>query len=71
MLDWLKEKRLTGIEEKWVLELLSEFVKEQESELESIEEAKKGNSFTINKADKYKMRLYKAMFLEEYQDMFM
>eukprot|EP00957_Ditylum_brightwellii_P040651 3076661-Ditylum_brightwellii.AAC.1 len=63
-------KRLTGIEEKRVQELLSEFVKEQESELEIIKEAKKGNSFTISKADKYKIQLYKAVFLEEYQDMF-
>eukprot|EP00957_Ditylum_brightwellii_P008757 663807-Ditylum_brightwellii.AAC.1 len=70
MLDWLKEKRLTGIEQKWVLELLSEFVKEQESELENIKEAKQGNSFTISKADKYKMWLYEAVFLEEYRDMF-
>eukprot|EP00957_Ditylum_brightwellii_P123156 9390256-Ditylum_brightwellii.AAC.1 len=66
MLDWLKEKKLTDLEARWVLELLAKFTKEKEFELEIIKEAKKGNILGVGKADTYKMQLYEALFLEEY-----
>eukprot|EP00957_Ditylum_brightwellii_P103188 7864506-Ditylum_brightwellii.AAC.1 len=66
----LNSHKFEGIEKDWVLEELSKFIDEKETLALKEKERREGLDFSVSKYDVYKMRLYEAVFLDEYHYLF-
>ena len=66
MLSWLEENPLKNEEADWVLKEYASFIAKKDEE--ALNDIIPGSN--IRKSDRYKMRLYEAVFLDEFRDLF-
>ena len=66
MLSWLEENPLVNEEADWALEEFASFIAKKDEE--ALNDIIPGSN--IRKSDRYKMRLYEAVFLDEFRDLF-
>ena len=66
MLSWLEENPLMYEEADWALKEYASFIAKKDEE--SLNDIIPGSN--IRKSDRYKMRLYEAVFLDKFRDLF-